>query len=467
MSRAMFPASRFNGSKIAVFGLARSGLACAAALKAGGADVVAWDDGADARDTAAAAGIPLGDLAAADFRRFAALVLSPGIPLTHPRPHWSVDKAHAAGIEVIGDTEVFIREIAGTGARLIAITGTNGKSTTTALIGHVLRESGLDAHVGGNIGTAVFQLPPPERGRVYVLELSSYQIDLTPGLKPDAAILMNLTPDHLDRHGSMAGYAAVKARIFARQSSGDVAICSVDDEWSAAIAKTLPAASTHVPFSVLEPLSDGISAPAGILEERHAGELTARLDLRGLTALRGRHNWQNACAAYGAGRALGVAAARIAEGFRSFPGLAHRMEQVGQQDNVIFVNDSKATNADAAEKALLSFDTIYWIAGGLTKAGGIEPLKPLFGKVVRAYLIGRDAPALAATLEGSTPYRICGTIEKATQAAARDALAENRAGAVVLLSPACASFDQFPNFEVRGDAFRMAVMKLMHEAAPC
>jgi UDP-N-acetylmuramoylalanine--D-glutamate ligase len=212
---------------------------------------------------------------------------------------------------------------------------------------------------------------------------------------------------------------------------------------------------------------DGISAPGGVLEERQSGKLTARLDLRGLTALRGRHNWQNACAAYGAGRALGVAAPVIAEGFRSFPGLAHRMEQVGQQDNIIFVNDSKATNADAAEKALLSFDTIYWIAGGLMKAGGIEPLRPLFDKIVRAYLIGRDAPALAATLAGSTPYRICGTIENATQAAANDARAENRAGAVVLLSPACASFDQFPNFEVRGDAFRKAVRQVMQEAAPC
>jgi UDP-N-acetylmuramoylalanine--D-glutamate ligase len=463
----MFPATRFKGRRIAVFGLARSGLACAAALKAGGADVVAWDDDADARNDAAAAGIPLGDLAAADFQPFSALVLSPGIPLTHPGPHWSVDKAHAAGIEVIGDTEIFIREIAGTGSRLVAITGTNGKSTTTALAGHVLRQAGLDAHVGGNIGTAVFQLPAPAPGRVYVLELSSYQIDLTPGLKPDAAILMNLTPDHLDRHGSMAGYAAVKARIFARQSTGDVALCSLDDAWSAAIAEALPAASTHVPFSVRSALADGISAPEGVLEDRRDDKRLARLDLRGLGALRGRHNWQNACAAYGAGRALGVAAEAIAEGFRSFPGLAHRMEQVGQQGNVIFVNDSKATNADAAEKALLSFDTIYWIAGGLMKAGGIEPLRPLFGKIVRAYLIGRDAPALAETLEGSTPYRICGTIENATQAAASDARVDNRADAVVLLSPACASFDQFPNFEVRGDAFRKSVRELIGEGGPC
>jgi UDP-N-acetylmuramoylalanine--D-glutamate ligase len=463
----MFPATRFKGRRIALFGLARSGLACAAALVAGGAEVVACDDGADARAAAAAAGIPVGDLAAADFGEFSALVLSPGIPLTHPRPHWSVDKARAAGIEVIGDTEVFIREIAGTGSRLVAITGTNGKSTTTALTGHVLRAAGLDAHVGGNIGTAVFQLPPPAPGRVYVLELSSYQIDLTPGLKPDAAVLMNLTPDHLDRHGTMAGYAAVKARIFARQSTGDVAICSVDDSWSAAIAKALPAASTHVPFSVLEPLADGIGACDGVLEERRGGALLARLDLHGLNALRGRHNWQNACAAYGAGRAMGVDAAAIAAGFSSFPGLAHRMEQVGQQGKVIFVNDSKATNADAAEKALLSFDTIYWIVGGLMKAGGIEPLRPLFGKVVRAYLIGRDAPALAATLEGGTPYRMCGTIEQATEAAARDARADNRRDAVVLLSPACASFDQFPNFEVRGDAFRKAVQALMREGGPC
>ncbi|MET0483995.1 MAG: UDP-N-acetylmuramoyl-L-alanine--D-glutamate ligase, partial [Aestuariivirgaceae bacterium] len=391
----------------------------------------------------------------------------PGVPLTHPRPHWSVDKAHAAGVEVIGDTEIFIREIAGTGSRLVAITGTNGKSTTTALTGHVLRSAGLDAHVGGNIGTAVFQLPPPAPGRVYVLELSSYQIDLTPGLKPDAAILMNLTPDHLDRHGDMAGYAAVKAKIFARQSTGDVALCSLDDDWSAAIAAALPAASTHRPFSVQRRLDDGLSAPDGVLQDCRKGEAQAKLDLRDLDTLRGRHNWQNACAAYGAGRAMGVSAAAIDEGFRSFPGLAHRMEEVGRAGNVIFINDSKATNADAAEKALLSFDTIYWIAGGLMKAGGIEPLRPLFGRIVRAYLVGQDAPALAATLEGTTAYRMCGTIEQAAAAAARDARAENRSGAVVLLSPACASFDQFPNFEVRGDAFRKAVQELLQESARC
>jgi UDP-N-acetylmuramoylalanine--D-glutamate ligase len=463
----MFPATRFKGRRIAVLGLARSGLASAQALEAGGAEIAAWDDGEEARREAAAAGIPLRDLSQADFSAFTALVLSPGIPLTHPRPHWSVDRAHAAGIEVIGDTEIFIREIAGTGSRLVAITGTNGKSTTTALTGHVLRSAGLDAHVGGNIGTAVFQLPPPESGRVYVLELSSYQIDLTPGLKPDAAILMNLTPDHLDRHGDMAGYAAVKAKIFARQSTGDVAICSVDDDWSAAIAAALPSGATHRPFSVLRRLDDGISAPDGVLQDCRKGEAQVQLDLRDLNALRGRHNWQNACAAYGAGRAMGVSADAIAEGFRSFPGLAHRMEEVARLGNVIFVNDSKATNADAAEKALLSFDTIYWIAGGLMKAGGIEPLRPLFGRIVRAYLIGRDAPALAETLEGITPYRICGTIEQATEAAARDARDEQRDSAVVLLSPACASFDQFPNFEVRGDAFRKAVKDLLQETAPC
>ena len=463
----MFPATRFKGRRIAVLGLARSGLASAQALQAGGAEIAAWDDGEEARREAAAAGIPLRDLSQADFSAFTALVLSPGIPLTHPRPHWSVDRAHAAGIEVIGDTEIFIREIAGTGSRLVAITGTNGKSTTTALTGHVLRSAGLDAHVGGNIGTAVFQLPPPESGRVYVLELSSYQIDLTPKLKPDAAILMNLTPDHLDRHGDMAGYAAVKAKIFACQSTGDVAICSVDDDWSAAIAAALPSAATHRPFSVLRRLDDGISAPDGVLQDCRKGEAQVQLDLRDLNALRGRHNWQNACAAYGAGRAMGVSADAIAEGFRSFPGLAHRMEEVARLGNLIFVNDSKATNADAAEKALLSFDTIYWIAGGLMKAGGIEPLRPLFGRIVRAYLIGRDAPALAGTLEGITPYRICGTIEQATEAAARDARNEQRDSAVVLLSPACASFDQFPNFEVRGDAFRKAVKDLLQETAPC
>ncbi|MFO1089167.1 MAG: UDP-N-acetylmuramoyl-L-alanine--D-glutamate ligase [Hyphomicrobiales bacterium] len=458
----MFPARSFAGKTVAIFGLARSGLTCARALVDGGAKVLAWDDTPAGRSKAEEEGIPVADLSAIDFRTLDALVLSPGVPLTHPSPHWTVEKARAAGVEIIGDIEVFAREIAGKGARLVGITGTNGKSTTTALTGHLLKAAGLDAHVGGNIGTAVFLLPPPQRGRIYVLELSSYQIDLMPALKPDAGILMNLTPDHLDRHGTMANYAAVKAHMFAQQAAGDTAICSVDDDWCAEIEARLEAASEAkvVPFSVMRSLKRGVSAPEGILVDTAFGDVPAELDLRRMPALRGRHNWQNACAAYAAARAMGLTLEEIDSGMRSFPGLAHRMEEVGRLDDVAFINDSKATNADAAEKALTSFDTIYWIAGGLQKAGGIEPLRPYFPRVVRAYLIGQDGPEFAKTLDGAVDYRMCGTIDRAVADAAADAAREGKPGAVVLLSPACASFDQYPNFEVRGEAFRAAVASL-------
>jgi UDP-N-acetylmuramoylalanine--D-glutamate ligase len=456
----LFPAATFRGKKVAVFGLARSGTACIEALRLGGAIIHAWDDSAEAVAKAQAAGLPISDLRKFDFADFDALVLSPGVPLTHPQPHWTVVKAGAAGIEVIGDTEVFQRQLAGSGARLVAITGTNGKSTTTALVGHLFRAAGRDVDVGGNIGTAVFLMRPPSRDRVYVLELSSFQIDLMPSLKPDAGILTNITADHLDRHGSMENYAAVKSRIFARQGAGDTAICGVDDPWCAAIADRVRFGAMLRRVSVQRYLTNGISAPDGILRDVRNGKETARIDIGGMPALRGVHNWQNACMAYGAARALGLRVAEIRIGFKSFPGLSHRMQEVGQVGGIGFVNDSKATNADAAEKALSSFETIYWIAGGIAKAGGIEPLKPLFPRVVKAYLIGQAADEFARTLHGKVRFEQCGTLDWAVETAARDALAEHRKGAVVLLSPACASFDHYPNFEVRGDAFVKAVARL-------
>jgi UDP-N-acetylmuramoylalanine--D-glutamate ligase len=446
---------------VAVFGLARSGTAMIEALRLGGAEVHAWDDSAPAVDKARAQGLPVSNLHQLDFSGLDALVLSPGVPLTHPEPHWTVLKARHAGIEVIGDTEIFAREAEAAGSRIVAITGTNGKSTTTALTGHVLKQAGLDVDVGGNIGTAVFLLRQPAPGRVYVLELSSFQIDLMPGLRPDVGILTNITPDHLDRHGTMENYAAVKARMFARQGRGGTALCGVDDAWCAAIADK--AAATGVDLrrvSVLRRLDDGISAADGILQDNRAGKADAVIDLRGMAALRGRHNWQNACMAYGAARALGVSPDQIAAAMASFPGLAHRMQQVGVVNGIPFVNDSKATNADAAEKALSSFRNIYWIAGGIAKAGGIEPLRPLFPNVARAYLVGQAAEAFAETIGGALPVENCGTLDNAVRAALRDAAAERREGAVVLLSPACASFDQYPNFEVRGDAFVKAVSDL-------
>lgn len=455
----MFAAASFAGKRVAVFGLARSGLACARALEAGGAEVLAWDDSAAAVATARAGGAPVADLRGADFSALDALVLSPGVPLTHPSPHWTVKRAEAAGIEVIGDTEVFMREIAGSGAEIIAITGTNGKSTTTALVGHVLATAGHDVESGGNIGTAVFLLGGPRPGRIYVLELSSYQIDLSPSLKPKAGVLLNLSPDHLDRHGSMEHYAAVKARMFARQGPGDTAIVSLDDPWCEAVAKRLSAPHV-VPISVETRLDDGVSAPDGVLRQHHGGREVDRIDLTRMPALRGKHNWQNACAAFAAASAVGLEADTIGHGMATFPGLAHRMEEVGRVGSVLFINDSKATNCDAAARALAAFDTIYWIAGGRPKAGGIGELAGYFPKIVRAYLIGEAAEEFSRTLAGRVPLVICGTLEKAVAAAARDAVREARLGAVVLLSPACASFDQFTSFEVRGEAFYAAARAL-------
>lgn len=451
----MFAATSFRGKKVALFGLARSGTACAEALRLGGAEVHAWDDQETAVEGARNAGLPVSNLMDMDLSNFDALVLSPGVPLTHPAPHWSVMRARHAGIEIIGDTEVFQREVEGTGARMVAITGTNGKSTTTALAGHLFRAAGRDCDVGGNIGTAVFLMRPPVKDRIYVLELSSFQIDLMPSLRPDAGILTNITPDHLDRHGSMENYAGVKGRIFARQGPGDTAICGVDDEWSKVIAERIRGGATVRRVSVLRDLDDGICARNGLLRDMRSGAERARIDLRAMPSLKGAHNWQNACMAYGAASALGLSVADIERGFRSFPGLAHRMQEVGRINGVPFINDSKATNADAAEKALSSFERIHWIAGGIAKAGGIEPLKPLFDRVVKTYLIGQATDEFAATLAGRAVEK-CGTLERAVSAAAVEA----RPGSVVLLSPACASFDHYPNFEMRGDAFVQAVSRL-------
>jgi UDP-N-acetylmuramoylalanine--D-glutamate ligase len=444
----MFAATTFKGKSVAVFGLARSGISCALSLMAGGADVFAWDDSEPSVEKARMEGVSIANLHAVDFKSLDCLVLSPGVPLTHPEPHWTVVKARQAGIEIIGDTEAFAREVQGSGAKVVAITGTNGKSTTTALIGHVLKSAGLDVDVGGNIGLAVFNLRKPALDRIYVLELSSFQIDLMPSLHPDVGILTNLTPDHLDRHGTMENYAAVKAKLFAKMTAQDSALVCIDDEWCAAIAKNNRGIKQ---VSVLHKLETGISAPDGILYDG-----AFEIDLRDMPALKGRHNWQNACMAYGAAKALGVSAAEIAKAMKSFPGLAHRMQQVGVVNGVAFINDSKATNADAAEKALASYDNIFWIAGGIAKAGGIEPLEPYFPKIKKAYLIGAAATQFADTLQGKVDFVVSESLEAAVKSASADAVGKG----VVLLSPACASFDHFKNFEVRGDAFVKVVSQL-------
>ena len=456
----MIPVSSFHDRAVALFGLGGSGLATARALIAGGARVTAWDDSPASVEKAVEEGIPTGDLRTLDWSAIAALVLAPGVPLTHPVPHWSVELARQAGVEVIGDIELFCRErrLAVRRPPFAAITGTNGKSTTTALLAHLMKVGGRDAQIGGNFGPAILGLEPPKPGRVYVIECSSYQIDLAPSLDPAVGILLNLSPDHLDRHGTMEHYAAVKERLVAQVEAGGTAVVGVDDDWSRAIADRLESAGKRVVrISVREALADGISLAGTDLIVTEAGRTVFTLPLAGIGSLRGAHNAQNAAAAFAAARALGLAPEVIATGIKSFPGLAHRMEQVRTIGNVLFVNDSKATNADAAERALVSFDDIFWIAGGKPKAGGITPLAPYFPRVRKAYLIGEATEEFAATLGEAVAFERSGTLDVAVASAARDAAASGLAHSVVLLSPACASFDQFRNFEVRGDAFRERV----------
>ncbi|HSB58937.1 MAG TPA: UDP-N-acetylmuramoyl-L-alanine--D-glutamate ligase [Methyloceanibacter sp.] len=458
----MIPVRIFAGRDVAVQGLGLSGIATAKALALGGANVFAWDDTPKAREAAAAAGIPLFDLAAADWSRFAALALAPGIPLTHPEPHWSVKKARSAGVEVIGDMELFFRErgLHESPGKVVVITGTNGKSTTTALTAHLLSSAGKRVQLGGNIGKAVLDLESFAPDITYVIELSSFQIDLAPGLKPDAAALLNITPDHLDRHSTLQNYARIKAQVFAHLGPDATAVIGVDDDPSRAIADDLrgPFAVKHI--AVGSPVSTGVWANDGVLVEMEGGKEVARIDLAGIGSLRGAHNWQNAAVAYALARSQGLDSATIAQDLKSFAGLAHRMEQVARSGKVLFVNDSKATNADAAGKALASFTDIYWIIGGRPKEGGLAGLEPFFPKIARAYLIGEAAEAFARQLGSAVPYTQCGTLDRAIEAAASDAVRSSAKEPVVLLSPACASYDQFANFEKRGEAFREIVMRL-------
>jgi UDP-N-acetylmuramoylalanine--D-glutamate ligase len=453
----VIPVTAFAGKKVAVFGLGGSGLVCASALLAGGADVVAFDDDGQSVAKANAAGIPTADLRDIDWSKIAALVLAPGVPLTHPEPHWIVALARKAGVAVIGDIELFCRERAklAPGAPFVAITGTNGKSTTTALIAHLAASAGMDAQLGGTIGTAILSLQPPRSGRVHVIECSSYQIDLAPSLDPSVGILINLSEDHLDRHGTMAHYAEVKERLVAGVPSNGTAIVGVDDDWCRAIADRLERAGKRVVrISVRQALSNGIFVASGRLMRATPAGVTSIAELGGIGSLRGQHNAQNAACAAAAALALGLEPPAIQAGLRSFPGLAHRMEELGRRGAVLYVNDSKATNADSAAQALACFTDIFWIAGGKPKTGGIESLRGFFPRIRKAYLIGEAAEEFAATLSPGVPHEIDGTLDKALAAATRDAEASTVPEPVVLLSPACASFDQYRNFEIRGDAFR-------------
>lgn len=464
----MIKATTFKGRRVAVFGLGRTGVSAALSLQAGGADVWAWDDREGARDDAKAQGVSIHDLTDVDWTTVDEFVLSPGVPHLLPKPHWTAVAAISASVPIICDIEILAREInarpEADKPKVIAITGTNGKSTTTALIGHVLKTLGKDAQIGGNIGRGVLDLDRMHAGTHFVIELSSYQLERTHSLRANAAILLNLSPDHLDRHGTMDAYGQVKQIIFNNQTSDDTVVIGVDDTYGKALTTELKARNGRriVPISAKRALGHGVCALGGQLVDRTARNGRVVCDLTQAKALEGIHNAQNAAAAYSAVSSLGIEARFIGEAILSFPGLAHRMETIGSIGSVRFVNDSKATNAEAARQALGSYDNVFWIAGGVAKDGGIEPLMDLKSRIRKAYLIGEAANDFATTLDiVSVEHKISGALKMALLCATHDALASGLKDPIVLLSPACASFDQFANFEVRGDVFRNEVRALM------
>ena len=465
----MIPVTCFPGQKIAVLGLGRSGLATARALKAGGAEPVLWDDSAEAREAAEVEGFICQDLPRKSaFEGINALITSPGIPHLYPEPNRVIAQALAAGIPVDNDIGLFFRSFAtqdwdgfDTPPRVIAVTGSNGKSTTTALIHHILEVAGRPTQMAGNIGRGVLDIDPGIDGEVVVLELSSYQTELARALTPDIAVFTNLSPDHLDRHHGMGGYFAAKRRLFA-EGGPDRAVIGVDEVEGQFMANQLAEGAQDdrvIRISSgqkLEGFGWSVFARKGFLSEWRKGRQVASIDLRAVPGLPGAHNHQNACAAYGAVRSLGIGPKVIEAAFHSFAGLPHRSQLVGERSGVRFVNDSKATNVDSAAKALQAFPRIRWIAGGLGKEGGIKGLVPHLGSVAKAYLIGHSARDFALEL-GQVPYEICETMARAVTLAATEA----EAGDVVLLAPAAASFDQYPNFEKRGDDFVAQVQAVL------
>lgn len=426
----MIVSQTWRGKRYAVLGLARSGLATVRALAGAGARVVAWDASQAARGSIDRQ-VEIADPLTLDLSGFAGVVVSPGVPINR---HPIAAKAREAGVPLIGDIELFAQARAELPPHsVVGITGTNGKSTTTALIHHILDMAGVPARLGGNIGLPILGQEPLPAGGVYVLELSSYQIDLTCSLDCDVAVLMNITPDHLDRYDGFAGYAASKARLFAMQTGGHAAVIGIGDEPSAAIAKQVSRSGRAEDVTKIAP---------GLC-----------MDQSRWPALQGPHNAQNALAAIAVCEALGVDQASIDKGLASFPGLPHRMERVATRNGVLFVNDSKATNPTSTAPALQAFEGIHWILGGQAKTDDLEACRPGFANVARAYTIGEAGARFAALLKDEMPVEQSNTLEAAVESAATNA----RPGETVLLSPACASFDQFSDFEDRGERFRAAV----------
>lgn len=454
--------SRYGEARCGVMGLGRTGRAAAIALADAGARVTAWDDGEASRQQMDRPDIRVAPLTGEDLASYRMIVWSPGIPSTFPAPHPAAVAAKAAGCPLVCDIAL-LAEAAGA-TPLVGITGTNGKSTTTALIGHLLHQAGIPSAVGGNIGAPALSLPQLPDDGVYVIELSSYQLELIGASRFRFAVLLNITPDHLDRHGGMEGYVAAKHRLFEHLDDGDTAVICVDDAHTLRIADELTAANRHViRVSTRHALECVFHVDEdGHLHDRLDDAPSAPFDLTRVAALPGRHNWENAVVAYATARMLKLSPDTITTGFTTFPGLAHRMQTIAEIDGVRFINDSKATNAEAAARALACFDRIWWIAGGVPKAGGIEALRAYFGRIAHAYLIGAAAEDFAATIGDSAPVTVSRTLERAVADAFADALASGAERPVVMLSPACASFDQFTSFEDRGEAFADAVAALPH-----
>ncbi len=439
----------------AVFALGITGISVSQALIAAGAKVIAWDEQESVREEAVTAGLTLADLATADLKGIDTLVLSPGIATQYPKPHPIVARFKDAGIPIASDIELLLQ--AQPNAKTIAITGTNGKSTTTALVAHILNQCGKKNAVGGNLGQAALTLPPMNSDGTYVLELSSYQLDLLPSFNFDVAVLLNITPDHLDRHNGIDGYIAAKGRIF---EGAKTSIIGIDDAASSKLAGTLP--GTVISISAMQKFDAGISVSDGMLYVE--GKNVAQID--NIITLPGAHNAQNIAAAYAACHASGLQSEAIIAAIRSFPGLSHRQELVDTIDDIRFINDSKATNIGAVQKALVCYDPIYWIAGGRAKTSDYSALDGYLKPVRHAFLIGEAANDMATWLDKQgVTYTIDETLDRAVKHAAVMAKEEDLDHAVVLLSPACSSFDQFPNFEKRGELFRNAVRALEVGAA--
>ena len=456
----MVPTPRYAGERVVVMGLGKSGLSAAASLRASGADVLVWDDKPASMAESTAKGFAAFDGKNMNLSGVRTVVWSPGVPHSFPKAHALAAKARAENIPLACDVDLLLE--AQTDATVIAITGTNGKSTTTSLTAHLFQHAGRKTAVGGNLGIPALDLEPLGRDGTYVLELSSYQLELVPHLACETAVLLNITPDHLDRHGGMDGYIAAKRRIFAKQKPPRTAIIGVDDAHCAALYETLRSDGLHtvIPISVKQPVNGGVYVTDGALIDATGAQPVEVLDLRTVARLPGAHNWQNAAAATAIARAHGITHDVIVSGIKTFPGLKHRQELVSTQDNVAFVNDSKATNADATEKALLCYENIYWIAGGQAKEGGIVSLAPLFPRIRHAFLIGEAAEAFAEVLKGKVSFTLHADMQSAIKDAGEMALKAKQPGATVLMSPACASFDMFKSFEHRGDVFRETVLDL-------